>query len=48
VKEAMGIRGYSEPHLRLPLTRLSEEHVAELERILDELEQERVAAEADQ
>ncbi|AUV81449.1 4-hydroxy-tetrahydrodipicolinate synthase [Salinigranum rubrum] len=48
VKEAMGIRGYSEPHLRLPLTRLSEEHVADLERVLDDLEQERVAAEADQ
>jgi 4-hydroxy-tetrahydrodipicolinate synthase len=48
VKEAMGIRGYSAPHLRLPLTRLSEEHVADLERLLDDLEQERVAAEADQ
>jgi 4-hydroxy-tetrahydrodipicolinate synthase len=37
VKEAMGIRGYSSPHLRLPLTRMGEEGAAELERLLDEL-----------
>ncbi|WP_136602294.1 4-hydroxy-tetrahydrodipicolinate synthase [Salinigranum halophilum] len=47
VKEAMGIRGYSAPHLRLPLTRLSDEHATELEHILDDLEREPVAAEAD-
>jgi 4-hydroxy-tetrahydrodipicolinate synthase len=45
VKEAMGIRGYSSPHLRLPLTRMTEANAAELERILDDLE--RVPAEAD-
>jgi 4-hydroxy-tetrahydrodipicolinate synthase len=48
VKEAMGIRGYSAPHLRLPLTRLSKEHVAELERVLADLHAEGVTAEADQ
>ncbi|WP_142856543.1 4-hydroxy-tetrahydrodipicolinate synthase [Salinigranum halophilum] len=47
VKEAMGIRGYSAPHLRLPLTRLSDEHATELGHILDDLEREPVAAEAD-
>ena len=46
VKEAMGIRGYSSPRLRLPLTRMREENAAELERLLDDL-QGRVAAEAD-
>ncbi len=38
VKEAMGIRGYSEPHVRSPLTRLSEEHVDGLEALLADLE----------
>jgi len=37
VKEAMAIRGYGPGHLRSPLTRLSEEHRAELAGILAEL-----------
>jgi len=37
VKEAMGIRGYSPAHVRSPLSRLSEEHTDELERVLDDL-----------
>ena len=52
VKEAMGIRGYGPAHLRLPLTRMTEENAAELERILDDLtaatgDEEPVTAEAD-
>jgi 4-hydroxy-tetrahydrodipicolinate synthase len=38
VKEAMGIRGYGPPRLRLPLTRLGEGHASELERILADLD----------
>ncbi|WP_410765091.1 4-hydroxy-tetrahydrodipicolinate synthase [Haloferax sp. DFSO60] len=37
VKEAMEIRGYGPATMRPPLTRLSEEHVGELESILDGL-----------
>lgn len=37
VKEAMEIRGYGPAHLRSPLTRLSEDHRAELAGILAEL-----------
>jgi 4-hydroxy-tetrahydrodipicolinate synthase len=37
VKEAMELRGYGPADLRPPLTRLSEEHVARLESLLDEL-----------
>jgi 4-hydroxy-tetrahydrodipicolinate synthase len=49
VKEAMGIRGYSSPSLRLPLTRMGEEGAAELERLLDDLvETEPAVPEADQ
>ncbi|MFB6132956.1 MAG: 4-hydroxy-tetrahydrodipicolinate synthase [Halanaeroarchaeum sp.] len=39
VKEAMEIRGYGPADLRLPLSRLSEEHRDELAAILDELEE---------
>ncbi|WP_439025645.1 4-hydroxy-tetrahydrodipicolinate synthase [Haloarchaeobius sp. DT45] len=42
VKEAMRIRGYSEAHMRLPLTRLSEEYVEPLTEILDDLESDMV------
>ncbi|WP_256298261.1 4-hydroxy-tetrahydrodipicolinate synthase [Haloarchaeobius salinus] len=38
VKEALHIRGHAPPHLRLPLTRLSEEHVEPLADLLAELE----------
>ncbi|WP_336345523.1 4-hydroxy-tetrahydrodipicolinate synthase [Halalkalicoccus ordinarius] len=40
VKEALSIRGHGGPHLRSPLSRLSEEHRDELERILSDLEEE--------
>ncbi|WP_135828769.1 4-hydroxy-tetrahydrodipicolinate synthase [Halorussus halobius] len=40
VKEAMAIRGYGPGHLRSPLTRLAEEHRAELAGILGELSDE--------
>ncbi|WP_336362821.1 4-hydroxy-tetrahydrodipicolinate synthase [Halalkalicoccus salilacus] len=40
VKEALSIRGHGEPVLRSPLSRLSEEHRADLERILADLEEE--------
>ena len=40
VKEALSIRGHGGPHLRSPLSRLSEEHRADLERILADLEEE--------
>lgn len=40
VKEALSIRGHGEPVLRSPLSRLSEEHRADLERILSDLEEE--------
>ncbi|ALG81616.1 dihydrodipicolinate synthase [Halanaeroarchaeum sulfurireducens] len=39
VKEAMEIRGYGPADLRLPMTRLSDEHRPELEAILAELEE---------
>ncbi len=39
VKEAMELRGYGPARLRPPLTRLSQGHVDQLERILDELEE---------
>ncbi|WP_435363248.1 4-hydroxy-tetrahydrodipicolinate synthase [Haloarchaeobius sp. DYHT-AS-18] len=39
VKEAMRIRGYSEAHMRLPLTRLSDEYVEPLADVLAELEE---------
>ena len=38
VKEAMAIRDYGPARMRSPLSRLSEEHRAELERVLDALE----------
>ncbi|MFC4405390.1 4-hydroxy-tetrahydrodipicolinate synthase [Haloarchaeobius iranensis] len=38
VKEALHIRGHAPPHLRLPLTRLSEEHVEPLADLLADLE----------
>lgn len=40
VKEALSIRGHGEPVLRSPLSRLSEEHRADLEAILSDLEEE--------
>ncbi|MFC7006513.1 4-hydroxy-tetrahydrodipicolinate synthase [Halalkalicoccus salilacus] len=40
VKEALSIRGHGDPVLRSPLSRLSEEHRADLERILADLEEE--------
>ncbi|RQG92346.1 4-hydroxy-tetrahydrodipicolinate synthase [Natrarchaeobius chitinivorans] len=43
VKEAMAIRGYGPGRLRPPLSRLSEEYRDELEAILADLEDERVA-----
>jgi 4-hydroxy-tetrahydrodipicolinate synthase len=39
VKEALSIRGHGEPVLRSPLSRLSEEHRADLEEILADLEE---------
>ncbi|MFC6726496.1 4-hydroxy-tetrahydrodipicolinate synthase, partial [Halobium palmae] len=42
VKEAMELRGYGPADLRSPLSRLSEEHVARLETLLDELAEEPV------
>ncbi|MFW5937670.1 MAG: 4-hydroxy-tetrahydrodipicolinate synthase [Halanaeroarchaeum sp.] len=39
VKEAMAIRGYGPADLRLPLTRLREEHRVELEAVLADLEE---------
>ncbi|WP_267642615.1 4-hydroxy-tetrahydrodipicolinate synthase [Haloarchaeobius amylolyticus] len=45
VKEAMRIRGYSEAHMRSPLTRLSEEYVEPLADILDELDSDMVREE---
>jgi 4-hydroxy-tetrahydrodipicolinate synthase len=38
VKEALHIRGYAPPHLRLPLTRLSDEYVEPLADVLADLE----------
>jgi 4-hydroxy-tetrahydrodipicolinate synthase len=38
VNEAMAIRGYGPGHVRLPLTRLSEEYRADLERLLADLD----------
>ena len=38
LKEALAIRGHGEPTLRSPLSRLSEDHRVEIERILAELE----------
>ncbi|ARS91849.1 4-hydroxy-tetrahydrodipicolinate synthase [Natrarchaeobaculum aegyptiacum] len=46
VKEAMEIRGYGPARLRSPLTRLSEEHVGEMERILEDLAEERPVLDA--
>jgi 4-hydroxy-tetrahydrodipicolinate synthase len=46
VKEAMGIRGYSDPHVRQPLSRLASEHIEELESILDALDRNQEFAEA--
>ncbi|QFU82856.1 4-hydroxy-tetrahydrodipicolinate synthase [Natronorubrum aibiense] len=43
VKEAMEIRGYGPARMRSPLTRLSEEHRADLEAILADLEAEPTA-----
>ncbi|MFB6124577.1 MAG: 4-hydroxy-tetrahydrodipicolinate synthase [Halanaeroarchaeum sp.] len=39
VKEAMAIRGYGPADMRLPLTRLSDEHVEYLETVLADLEE---------
>ncbi|MCT9095922.1 4-hydroxy-tetrahydrodipicolinate synthase [Haloarchaeobius sp. HME9146] len=45
VKEAMRIRGYSEAHMRSPLTRLSDEYVEPLAEILEELDSDMVREE---
>lgn len=46
VNEALSIRGHTEPHVRSPLTRLSEAHREALEQTLDDLDRTAVPADA--